>query len=914
MVKWSNFRFWRRNGFRWGILLIILMVIQFSGVANFCRAEIVNNIEYGQADGQSLFLDVSIPEGEGLHPAVILVHGGGWSGGDKQDMKLLYDSLSEAGFGWFSINYRLAPQYRWPACLEDVQRAVRWVKDHAEEYKADPRRLALLGYSAGGHLACTAAVRAEGDQILQAVVLLAAPTDLQTDSDRRGGFSPSLQNLFGLPAEINEEARRLLQNNSPIGFTHSGLPPFLLIHGTEDRSVPYHQSIALKSKLTDLGVSCKLLTIDGAPHRITEWEAKHPGFQTEMVHWLKKTLVEHPVKSGKPAPFCPVSAGQKQITVAADGTGDYTTVQAAIDAVPEDNTESVLIMIQPGTYKERIVVPRHKRFLRFRGDDPFTTRLTFNLYASIKDEKGEEIGTFRTPSVTIEADDFTAENITFENSAGPVGQAVAVAVLGDRVVFRNCRFLGWQDTLLDQTGRHYYEDCFIAGHCDYIFGGGTAFFERCQLHNIEASYITAASTPPDQPFGYVFSNCTITGKPTGRYKTYLGRPWRDHANVIFLNCRMEDIIRPEGWHNWGQPNREKTAYYAEYHCTGPGADTSKRVAWSHQLTDNEAAAITRAAVLSGTDRWNPMTGQVESMLKVKEANGEQVSAFKKKIADKLQNRKQCLLAASQNNEQGGVSFFYSRNGLEWIPTGVTFAKSDTTDETLCHPVVTWTETEGLLLLWQIGQGRSLRFGFSRSDDLVDWSKPKLFGFMHEQKALSLIEPEMFYDENRERFLITWSCTLPGNFFQCYQEPVDYNPRLWFTETGNFEEFAPEKIFYEPGYSIKNALLFKCSNGYALVYTDARSRFETLRTAFSNHPTGSWSDGTDGLPMTCRNPAGVQVEKDVLIYYESDSDAQAGLLWTRDFTQWCRILPLDLSSVGQPLESVCSIPYQMIESL
>ena len=227
------------------------------------------------------------------------------------------------------------------------------------------------------------------------------------------------------------------------------------------------------------------------------------------------------------------------------------------------------------------------------------------MYARMKDETGHEIGTFRTPSVTIEADDFTAENITFENTAGDVGQALAITVTGDRCVFRQCRFLGWQDTILDNKGRHYYENCYIEGHCDFIFGGGTAFFERCHIHCLDGSYITAASTPAEQNYGYVFSNCRITGEPPGK-KTYLGRPWRDYAAVVFLNTKMDDVIKPAGWHNWGKPHREQTSRYAEYNSRGPGANPESRVPWSRQLSKEEAEKITCADVLAGGDEWDPL--------------------------------------------------------------------------------------------------------------------------------------------------------------------------------------------------------------------------------------------------------------------------------------------------------------------
>lgn len=290
--------------------------------------------------------------------------------------------------------------------------------------------------------------------------------------------------------------------------------------------------------------------------------------------------------------------------VAADGSGQFKTVQTAVDTAPSNSTERFVIFIKPGIYKECIKVPSEKRFLSFIGEDPNKTILTFNLEAKMKGEDGRPIGTFRTPSTTIEASDFSAENITFENSAGPGSQALAIKIMGDRVVFCNCRFLGWQDTILSQTGRHYFENCYIAGHCDFIFGGATAFFESCHIHCLRDGYITAASTPQQQPFGYVFSNCRITGE-TPEVGTYLGRPWRAYANVIFMNTNMSEVVRPVGWHNWRQPEREKTSRYAEYNSTGPGANPQMRVKWACQLTKTEADVITLDKVLGGSDEWNP---------------------------------------------------------------------------------------------------------------------------------------------------------------------------------------------------------------------------------------------------------------------------------------------------------------------
>ena len=297
------------------------------------------------------------------------------------------------------------------------------------------------------------------------------------------------------------------------------------------------------------------------------------------------------------------SAAETNFTVAADGSAPFKSVQDAINLAPiATATHPLVIHIKPGVYHELIYIQREKRFLRLVGESPENTILTYDLYASLKGADGKPIGTFHTASTVIDADDFTAENITFANAAGAVGQALAVRVDGDRVTFDHCRFLGWQDTILDNRGRHYYTNCYIAGHVDFIFGGGAAFFDGCQIHCLKDGYITAASTPENQPFGFVFTNCVISGE-TPQAHAYLGRPWRPYASVTYLDTTMSEVIRPVGWNNWKDPAREKTARYAEYHSTGPGANPAARCPWSKQLTPAQAAAFSLHNVLGGDDNW-----------------------------------------------------------------------------------------------------------------------------------------------------------------------------------------------------------------------------------------------------------------------------------------------------------------------
>jgi pectinesterase len=299
---------------------------------------------------------------------------------------------------------------------------------------------------------------------------------------------------------------------------------------------------------------------------------------------------------------------QTNLFVAADGSAKFTTVQAAIMSVPSGSRENpVVIHIAPGTYQELIYVQREKRFFKLVGTNPTNTILSFNLYAGITNAEGKPIGTFKTPSTTIDADDFSAENLTFANSAGPVGQALAIRVDGDRATFRNCRFLGWQDTILINRGRQYFEKCYVEGHVDFIFGAATAWFENCEIHALRDGYLTAASTPVDVPFGYVFSNCKITGEPGA--KTFLGRPWRIYASTIFLNCEMSDVVRPEGWNDWKKPEAHTTTRYAEFNSSGAGASPTNRPAWTTQLNKSDAQKITLEKVLGGSDGWQPDLNQ-----------------------------------------------------------------------------------------------------------------------------------------------------------------------------------------------------------------------------------------------------------------------------------------------------------------
>ncbi|MVN75153.1 pectin esterase [Hymenobacter sp. HMF4947] len=290
------------------------------------------------------------------------------------------------------------------------------------------------------------------------------------------------------------------------------------------------------------------------------------------------------------------------IKVAQDGSGDYKTIQEAVQASRDLSQVMVTIQIKNGIYHEKLVVPSHKTHVKLVGESAAGTVISWG------DHTGDAAGhnTYSSHTVLVQANDFTAEDITFENAAGPVGQAVALHVEGDRAIFRHCRMLGNQDTLFPavENSRQYYQDCYIEGTTDFIFGTATAVFEGCEIRSKRNSYIAAAATTEREAYGFVFKNCRLTAD-TAAHKVYLARPWRPHSRTVYLNCTLGAHILPAGWDNWRDAANEKTAYYAEYNSTGPGANPGARAKWSHQLTAKEAKQYTLQNIFGGAAGWLP---------------------------------------------------------------------------------------------------------------------------------------------------------------------------------------------------------------------------------------------------------------------------------------------------------------------
>lgn len=315
--------------------------------------------------------------------------------------------------------------------------------------------------------------------------------------------------------------------------------------------------------------------------------------------------INETIRSNDPkavAPFIMASLEyERLLVVARDGTGKYRTIQEAVEGVRAFMDYTVTIYIKNGVYKEKLVIPSWVKNVQLVGESEAGTILTYDDHANIN-----KMGTFRTYTVKVEGSDITFKNLTIENNAAPLGQAVALHTEGDRLMFVNCRLLGNQDTIYtgSEGSRLLFTRCYIEGTTDFIFGPSTVLFEYCELHSKRNSYITAASTPKEVEFGYVFRNCKLTAAP-GVKKVYLGRPWRPYGATAFILCEFGSHIRSEGWHNWGKPENETTARYAEFGNKGEGAVTTGRVKWAKQLTAKEASRYSIENIFTDSNNWYP---------------------------------------------------------------------------------------------------------------------------------------------------------------------------------------------------------------------------------------------------------------------------------------------------------------------
>jgi pectinesterase len=308
------------------------------------------------------------------------------------------------------------------------------------------------------------------------------------------------------------------------------------------------------------------------------------------------------------------------LIVAKDGSGNFKTIQEAVNAIRDLSQQWVTVHIKNGIYHEKVVVPSWKTNISFVGENEDSTIITNDDFSGKTCPAGfdaygkNKFSTFTSYTFLIQGNDCSIENLTIQNTAGRVGQGVALHVEADRVVIYKCKLLGNQDTLYagKENSRQYYKECFIEGTTDFIFGEAIAVFDKCTIKSLTNSYITAAATRQNQQFGFVLLNCNlITDTAT---KVFLGRPWRPYAKTVYINCNLGAHIVAEGWNAWKGdamfPDKEKTTFYAEYKNSGEGASTKDRVSWSKQLSDKEVEKYTVKIILSGIDNWRP---QVKTM-------------------------------------------------------------------------------------------------------------------------------------------------------------------------------------------------------------------------------------------------------------------------------------------------------------
>lgn len=290
------------------------------------------------------------------------------------------------------------------------------------------------------------------------------------------------------------------------------------------------------------------------------------------------------------------------MVVAKDGTGDFTSIQEAMYAAKSFPYQRVIIHLKNGVYNEKVQIYSWNTNVSLIGESKEGTIITFDDY--FKRINLGRNSTFHTSTLLVEGDDFMAKNLTVKNTAGAVGQAIALSVNANRVYFENCAFIGNQDTVYTagEGFKQYFKNCYIEGTTDFIFGEATVLFEDCEIHNKSNSYITAASTPQSQDYGYVFKNCKLTADENVT-EVYLGRPWRFYAKTVFIGCEMGKHIKPEGWHNWKKTEAETLSFYAEYNCFGLGYKTENRVSWSHQLKKSQAKKYTKENILKSTTKW-----------------------------------------------------------------------------------------------------------------------------------------------------------------------------------------------------------------------------------------------------------------------------------------------------------------------
>ncbi|HQV86952.1 MAG TPA: pectinesterase family protein [Chitinophagaceae bacterium] len=563
------------------------------------------NISYCKTNERELKLDVFSPSEKSTtkRTAILFIHGGGWRSGNKAMHYPLLQQLAALGYVCITPEYRLSTEALYPAAVHDIKSAIRWVRKNTATYNIDVNRIVVAGHSAGGELAafmgatngmpqfegngCYKEYSSKANAVIDADGTLAFIHQESGEGDDSKRISAATH-WFGYSRTENPD---LWKQAAPLTHVGKHTPPTQFINSGVARMHAGREDFVAVLKQHKIYSETK--TFEGSPHSFLLF---NPWFDTTVVYmdkFLRRVFPAAPKKFAR------------EITVAQDGSGDYKTVQAAINAVPVNNNKPIAIIIKKGIYKEKILIDSLRPFITLIGEDKLNTVLTYNDHTGKLAPNGDTINTRTSWSFKIMANNFTARDITFQNDAGfSAGQAVAVESDGDKAVFINCRFTGNQDVLFtnSERSRQYYEHCYIEGTTDFIFGSSTVWFEKCHIYSKKNSHITAASTPREKEFGYVFNWSRLDGD-SSLVNVSLGRPWRPYAAVAYLHCYIGRHIKAEGWSVWNKNDNHLTSRYAEYNNFGPSSDPEARVKWAKHLTAEEAKKYTLLNVLRG---WNPL--------------------------------------------------------------------------------------------------------------------------------------------------------------------------------------------------------------------------------------------------------------------------------------------------------------------
>ena len=564
------------------------------------------DINYCRVGSRKLFMDAFYAKWKASpkRTAIIIIHGGGWRSGNRTLHYPLAQRLAKLGYVCFTPEYRLSTEALYPAGVYDIKSVIRWVRKNAAKYNLDENKIVVAGHSAGGELAammgatnsmkefegngCNKNISSKVNAVVDIDGILAFihPESGEGDDSKR---ISAATNWFGYSKTENAE---LWKQGSPLTHVGPNSAPILFINSNAERMHAGRRDYI--EVLNRYGIYSQIITFN-APHSFILF---NPWLDSSVVY-IDKFLKSTFSRANLPEILRPIT-----ITVAQDGTGLYKTVQEAFNAVPANSSKKTIINIKPGIYKEKLFLDSTKRNVQLLGDDKFKTIITYDDHTGKVAPNGDTINTRTSWTFLNRSDDFIAYNITFQNDAGfTAGQAVAVESDGDKATFLNCRFIGNQDVLFlnNENSRQFFSNCYIEGTTDFIFGSATAWFDSCKIYSKKNSHVTAASTPQNKEWGFVFNACELTGD-TSLHAVSLGRPWRPYAAVVYMNCYIGEHIKPEGWSNWNNTENYKTARYAEYKNYGPSSDPTKRVNWSKQLSDEEAKTYDKKKYLQS---WYP---------------------------------------------------------------------------------------------------------------------------------------------------------------------------------------------------------------------------------------------------------------------------------------------------------------------